>query len=77
MIADRYVITSYSIHYTKLYEASEARLNKAQELAVFGSFEQDLVSGEAHCSEGLLKLLGIPPGKGAPTTREFMSYNFV
>jgi len=54
-------------------EASEARLNKAQELAVFGSFEQDLVSGEAHCSEGLLKLLGIPPGKGAPTTREFMA----
>ena len=53
-------------------EASEARLNKAQEMAVIGSFEQDLINGGSVCSEGLFKLLGIPPGDPVPTVDEFL-----
>ena len=53
-------------------EASEFRLNKAQEMAVIGSFEQDLTSGTSVCSEGLFKLLGIPQGETGPTVDEFL-----
>ncbi|MEF2229835.1 MAG: transporter substrate-binding domain-containing protein [Pseudodesulfovibrio sp.] len=54
-------------------EASETRLNKAQALAVVGSFEQDTATGEAHCSDGLFKLLGIPPEEGAPRLKDFIA----
>ncbi|WP_316898530.1 ATP-binding protein [Pseudodesulfovibrio indicus] len=52
--------------------ASEARLNRAQELTALGSFERDLITGEGYWSEGMSKLLGFPPMDRAPALNSFV-----
>ncbi|OQW91270.1 MAG: hypothetical protein BWK79_17325 [Beggiatoa sp. IS2] len=40
-------------------QKSEARLAEAQQLAQLGHWEWDLITGEEHCSEEMLRILGI------------------
>lgn len=53
-------------------EASEGRLNKAQELTTLGSFERDLRTGVGVWSEGLCKLLGYSVDEQAPPVDDFL-----
>ena len=53
-------------------EASEARLNRAQEMAVIGSFERNLKTGEGLWSEGFFKLMGMEVRKEAPSPEDFI-----
>lgn len=53
-------------------KASEARLNRAQEITLLGSFERDLRTGDGHWSEGLCKLLGTPVCDKAPPVDLFL-----
>ncbi len=53
-------------------EASEDRLNKAQEVADIGSFERDLRTGEGLWSDGLFKLLNLPVMETTPSVDDFV-----
>ena len=53
-------------------QASETRLNKAQEMAAIGSFERDMVTGEAFWSDGLFKLLGMEGQKEPLSIEDFI-----
>jgi signal transduction histidine kinase/ActR/RegA family two-component response regulator len=52
--------------------ASEARLNKAQEMAAIGSFERDLRTGKGIWSDGLFKLLGMKIQKEPLSLEDFI-----
>jgi len=52
-------------------QASEKRLNQAQEITTVGSFERNLRTGEAYWSKGLFKLLGYTPVANVPSEESF------
>lgn len=53
-------------------EASEDRLNKAQEVADIGSFERDLRTGKGLWSDGLFKLLNLSVTETTPSAEDFV-----
>ena len=52
--------------------ASEARLNKAQEMAGIGSFERNMKTGAGHWSDGFFKLMGMEVRKEPPSLEDFI-----
>lgn len=56
----------------KRLETSEKRLNRAQEIAVLGSFERDLQTGAGYWSKGLFRLLGNGNEDHVPDVSEFV-----
>jgi len=56
----------------KQLRRSEERLNRAQEIASFGSFERDLKTGIGHWSQGLRMLLGYPCDAETPPFQDFV-----
>jgi PAS domain S-box-containing protein len=42
---------------------SEARLRRSQEAGGIGSYEWDMVSGDGVQSDGMLRMIGLPPGR--------------
>lgn len=57
----------------KQLEASEQRLIRAQEIAIIGSFERNIATGEGYWSEGLFKLLGLPVAEKAIPVDDFFA----
>ena len=57
----------------KALKDSEARLAKAQQIARMGSWEWNPVSGKMFCSEGMYRLLGVPPRRESAIMLEWLS----
>ncbi|MBF0549373.1 MAG: PAS domain S-box protein [Deltaproteobacteria bacterium] len=70
-------IIEYSIDITERKKAesalqrSEQRLNRAQAIARIGSFDRNLLTGEASWSDEFYRLLGYEPGEISPSSELF------
>jgi PAS domain S-box-containing protein len=53
---------------------SEASLAEAQRIALYGSWEWDILTNKERWSEGMYLLLGLKPGKTGPTLETFLDF---
>ncbi len=55
-------------------QESEARLKEAEQVARFGYYEIDILTGQAVWSDGTFHLFGLDPAVGAPTLETYQKY---
>lgn len=74
----RVVVSLIDVTEQKLTERalrlSQARLNRAQEIAQFGCFEYDIPSGESFWSDQIYRLLGHAPGEIEPSLETVIAH---
>ncbi len=59
---------------TNKLSVSEKRHEEAQKMALFGTWEMDLVSNEMHWSDEIFRIFGLPQGSIAPAMSDYIAY---
>lgn len=60
-------------HYQQTLKKAKRNLDEAQQLAMLGSWERDLVTGRGYWSDNRYRLFGLTPRAAAPSHEEFFS----